>query len=245
MEATLNNSLAFPRTGKALVPKPPAATPQPGLQQLSAEALLGISPRPAGLYYLGAEFNPDNGLMPILCSSGRSPFVLATAEQDGTDSLLALAITAALTSCHLGQADPLVVTATPRVWANVIRYDRILRPAQFQQAIPYLQTHKPGNRKHGLIIIDDLVPNFEITAQDLLGLAASSRLNLLVTALPEYSAPLAHSIQSARLVIGNLSREHSRAVLGNTPPLEQYLAYGQFAIRHQSRWLVFSTITQS
>lgn len=240
----MNNLLAFPRTGKALVPKPPAATPQPGLQQLSAEALLGISPRPAGLYYLGAEFNPDNGLMPILCSA-RSPFVLATAEQDGTDSLLALAITAALTSCYLGQADPLVVTATPRVWANVIRYDRILRPAQFQQTIPYLQTHKSGNRKHGLIIIDDLVPNFEITAEDLLGLAASPRLNLLVTALPEYATSLAHSIQSAHLVIGNLRREHSKAILGNIPPLEQYLAYGQFAIRHQSRWLVFSTVTQS
>jgi len=240
----LNNTLAFPRTGKALVPKPPAATPQPGLQQLSAEALLGISPRPAGLYYLGAEFNPDNGLMPILCSPGRSPFILATAEHDGIDGLLALACTAALTSYHLGLADPLVVTACPRAWAHVIRHDRILLPVQFQQAIPYLQTHKAGNRKHGLVIIDDLTPNFDIAAEDLLGLAASPHLNLLVTTAPEYAAPLAHSIQSARLVIGNLRREHSRTILGNIPPLEQVLAYGQFAIRHQSRWLVFSTVTQ-
>ncbi len=241
----MNNSLAIPNTGKALAIRPPAIIPHPEMPQLSAEALLGISPRPTGLYYLGAEFNPDNGLLPVLCSPGRSPFILATAEQDGTNSLLALAITAALTSCHLGQADPLVVTATPRVWANVIRHDRILRPAQFQQAIPYLQKYKHGNRRHGLIIIDDLVPSFEITAEDLLGLAASPRLNLLVTALPEYAASLAHSIQSAHLVIGNLRREHSKAILGSIPPLEQYLAYGQFAIRHQSRWLVFSTVTQS
>lgn len=241
----MNNSLAFPRTGKALAPRPPATIPHPGVQQLSAEALLlGISPRPAGLYYLGAEFNPHNGLMPILCSPARNPFVLATAEYDGTDSLLALAYTAALTSCHLGQADPLVVTATPQIWTHAIRQDRILLPAQFQQAIPYLQAHKPGNRKYGLLIIDDLAPNFGITAEDLLGLAASPHLSLLVTTLPEYAASLAHSIQSARLVIGNLRREHSRAILGNIPPLDQVLCYGQFAIRHQSRWVVFSTVTQ-
>ena len=102
----MNTSLALPRTGKALATRPPATIPYPGMQQLSAEALLGISPRPAGLYYLGAEFNPGNGLMPILCSPIRSPFVLATAEHDGTDSLLALTYTAALTSFHLGLADP-------------------------------------------------------------------------------------------------------------------------------------------
>lgn len=240
----MNNSLALTRTGKALASRLPAITPHPSMQQLSAKALLEISPHPVGLYYLGAEFNPNHGLMPILCAPGRSPFVLATAERGGTDSLLALACTAALTSCHLGQADPLVVTASPRFWAHVVRQDRILLPVQFQQAIPYLQLYKSGNRKHGLIIIDDLAPSFEITAEDLLGLAASPHLNLLVTTQPEYAATLAHSIQSARLVIGNLSREHSGAVLGNTPPLEQYLAYGQFAIRHRSRWLVFSTVTQ-
>jgi hypothetical protein len=240
----MNTSLAFPRAGKSLANGQPTSIPHPALQQLTASTLLGVPPRPAGLYYLGAEFNPTHGIMPIVSVPGRSPFILATTECDGADDLLTLAYTAALTATALGQADPLVVTAEPESWKHVVRQDRILLPIQFKQAIPYLQKHRPGNRKHGLIIIDNICQEFDITAEDLLGLAVSSYISLLVTAVPEYAAPLAHSIQSARLVIGNLSRQQSRAVLGNIPPLEQQLTYGQFAVRQQSRWLVFSTITQ-
>ncbi|MCG2785142.1 MAG: hypothetical protein L6461_08565 [Anaerolineae bacterium] len=239
----MNTSLAITRNSGLLVPRQAVS---PALQQLSVEVLLKIRPARPGSYYLGAEFNQTKGLVPVMCSTARSPIVLATAEYDGADSLLPLAKTAAITASKLddNRMAVLVVTPSPESWMYSISHQNILLPVQFHQLLPRLQAWQPDGERHGLIVIEDIRQEWGITPEILLALAANPGISLFITTFPEYASSLAHSIQSARIIIGNLTRKHAACVLGSTPLLEQQLSYGQFAVRHQSRWLTFSTATQ-
>jgi hypothetical protein len=138
----------------------------------------------------------------------------------------------------------LVVTPSPESWMYTISHQNILLPVQFHQLLPRLQAWQPEGEGHGLIVIDDIRPEWGITPEILLALAVNPGISLFITTFPEYAASLAHNIQSARIVIGNLTRKHAECVLGSTPLLEQRLSSGQFAVRHQSQWLIFSTATQ-
>ncbi len=239
----MNTSLALTRNSGLLASK--QAVP-PALQQLSVEVLLKIRPARPGCYYLGAEFKQTKGLVPVMCSALRSPIVLATAEYDGANNLSLLAKTAAITANKLydNRMSVLVVTPSPESWMYFISHQNILLPVQFHQLLPRLQAWQPEGERHGLIVIEDIRPEWGITPEILLALAANPGISLFITTFPEYAASLAHNIQSARIVIGNLTRKHAECVLGSTPLLEQQFPYGQFAVRHQSRWLIFSTATQ-
>ena len=239
----MNTSLALTRNSGSLASRQAIS---PALQQLSVEVLLKIRPARPGSYYLGAEFNQANGLVPVMCYATRSPIILATAEYDGANNLSPLAKTAAITGSKLNdnRMSVLVVTPCPESWMYTISHQNILLPVQFHQLLPRLQAWQPEGERHGLIVIDDIRPEWGITPEILLALAANPGISLLITTFPEYASSLAHSIQSARIVIGNLTRKHAACVLGSTPLLEQQLSYGQFPVRHQSRWLTFSTATQ-
>ncbi|MDX9993495.1 MAG: hypothetical protein RBS68_15745 [Anaerolineales bacterium] len=235
----MNTSLAFTRNSGLSASR--QAVP-PALQQLSVGALLSIRAARPGSYYLGAELSPT-GLMPISFSIARSPIVLATADYAGPDNYLdCLVKTAAITASQLygNQTAAMAVTPQPESWGFTIVPRAVLCPEQFHQLLPQLLSGK--SRGFCLIILEDIRPEWGIAPQTLLRLAENG-FGLLLTAYPEYAAPLAHNIQSARVVIGNLTQKQEGPVLGTIPPLGGQLSCAQFAVRHKSQWLTFSTAT--
>lgn len=228
------------RTGRLAAPHPTmpqstTAAPLPSQWVHLADLLTHPSPHP-GSYLLGASD------LPILINPQRNRIVLAAASRNSA-GLLGLALTAAGTAMNLigNGMSVMAVTKRPDIWERYgIEY--FSDPGFFTSNITVTKAW-PGKKKRNLLIILDDVhdkePEWDISADMLWGLAEEPGISILATGTPVTLTPLAHSIQSARLVVGNLD-DHT--ILGAIPPLTTSLAANEFAVRHKSKWHVFSTV---
>lgn len=233
------------RTGRLAPPRPtmPQPTtaapisrpPLPSQWVHLADLLTHPSPHP-GSYLLGASD------LPILINPQRNRIVLAAASRNSA-GLLGLALTAAGTATNLtgNETSVMAVTKRPDTWERYgIEY--FSDPGFFISNIGVTKAW-PGKKKRNLLIILDDIhdkePEWNISADMLLDLAEEPGISILATGTPDTLTPLAHSIQSARLVVGNL---HDSTILGAIPPLTTRLAANEFAVRHKSKWHIFSTV---
>ncbi len=208
---------------------PPSAAKKLGIRELIKQ-----KPNP-GDYFLGAEIS-EGGLIPVVIRP-KYPIALATAEQN-PGGLLALARTAATTARESKQS--VIVTQNPQEWWD-IEPRSVLLPDQFALVA---NATKNNDVRPSLIVLDRLQPQWGIRPELILTFAAKPGVSVLITTAPEYAALLAHSIQSALIIVGNIPAHLYPKILCNIPPIPHRLAPDQFAVRNRSRWLIFSTATQ-
>ena len=91
-------------------------------------------------------------------------------------------------------------------------------------------------------------------------LASRPSVKLLITAQPADALSLQRSLPKdfekplpnnrgmalaafSKMILGHISDPQQKNALAHLTPLTTQLEYGQFALRHQSRWLIFTTAT--
>ena len=232
-----------------IVHTPPAKT-QPGL---SLQTMLSsCTTPPAGCYYIGLA---DDGL-PVL-GSHRIPVLLATS--DFGNGLLSLSQTAVATATVFNRSslNLIVVTEAPGIWQNRAR---TVHPGQVPDLRQAIQRWQPVKNQWLLIIMDRFSLRWGLSLGAIQELASMPFVNLLITAQPVDALNLLNRLPKdfekqlpnnrgvalatfSKLILGHINNPQIKNALAHLTPLTTNLEYGQFALRHQSRWLIFTTAT--
>jgi hypothetical protein len=202
-------------------------------QPVSLSSLLaGLYALPTGTYCLGAA---EDGL-PVI----RKPRIRATIAT-GIEGcgLLRLGHTAGATALRLSNQAGVSIVAdlNLRYWPTE-NDARAFEPNRINNLIKTLQTWDAGNR-HMLFILDDTAEDTWATPQVIEALTEHPAASVLVLARPEHAQSLIDALPEIFPVYGQGSQH-----LTQTAGIPADLAYGQFTIRHRSRWLAFTAVSQ-
>lgn len=187
---------------------------------------------PTGTYYMGAA---EDGL-PVI-SKPRIRVTIAIGRKGC--GLLLLGYTSAVTALRLSSQTgmSIVTDRKPRDWPTAVNA-KILQPGQLNDLIDRLNTWDAGNR-HMLFILDDTASDAWTTPQVIEALIEHPAASVLVLARPEHARSLIAALPESFPVYGQGS-QHLTQIAG----IPADLAYGQFTIRHRSRWLTFTAASQ-
>ncbi len=169
--------------------------------------------------------------LPVFARIARGPNLLAASDDPARlDNLLA----AILQTVNVTDACPVVLaTRQPRRWAN--SRARIIPPAGIGEVV---REHLQSGARHRLVLLfEGLGEGWEIDPSSLAILTRSARLHLVAAATASY-ARRCRSLFS-KILIGDVHNFSTLFDLTAPTTLTTPPAQGQFAYRHQSRWLYF------
>jgi hypothetical protein len=194
--------------------------------------LAGLYALPTGTYCLGAA---EDGLTVI--SRPRIRATIATGIEGC--GLLRLGHTVGATALRLSNQTGVSIVAdlNLRYWPTE-NDARAFEPNRINNLIKTLQTWDAGNR-HMLFILDDTASDTWATPQVIKALTEHPAASVLVLARPEHARSLIDALPEIFPVYGQGSQH-----LTQTAGIPADLAYGQFTIRHRSRWLAFTAVSQ-
>jgi hypothetical protein len=234
---------------------PTRQLPATQAQRVSISDLMGsLMP---GAYCLGKDLATDR----LVVVSPKARIVLAVAMQGS--GLSYLGYTAAATALH-NRHRLVVVTERPGAWPGAEKNVNVFVPAQFRSLAQQLAGWPAGSRRT-LVIIDDITLAWGLSPADVGSLAESLAVSTLVLARPGRKAQPDNPESPARAILNELPEAYmlkdgnseARAPflmpvygmggesLASVPVPSGPLEYGQFIMRHQSRWLRFATATKN
>lgn len=197
----------------------------------------------------------EDGL-PVL-GSYRIPIIVASSDYD--NGLISLAQTVVATATHFNRANLnlIVITENLGMWQNRARS---IVPAQASAFIQLLQNWRPMENQRLLIVFDGYSQRWGLSSRVLFDLASMPVLNLFITARPSDALELQSNLPAevdmllpdrrgmtrsafCKMILGHINDNRTKNALAHLTPLTTKLEYGQFALRHKSRWLIFTTAT--
>jgi hypothetical protein len=204
---------------------------------LTLRESLAAQTQPPNTYALGLA---ADGL-PVIANITRSPAMLATG--DHAASLQALLGTIAATAKFPGRQTSIgaiIVSRTPGHWHGINPMAAAVSPKRMGDILQY-HMRKPSAPRLP-VILDNLGAGWDIEYRSLSLLANAPQFHLVVSASPDYACRI-RSIFS-KILIGEIRDFPTLFDLTAPTTLTTSPANGQFAFRHQSRWLTFTPATQ-
>lgn len=190
------------------------------------------SHQPPNTYTLGLAADG----MPVIASIAQSPPILATS--DDTASLQALLGTIAATARFPSRQTAMgaiIVSRTPGYWQGAAA----ISPKRLGDI---LQSHLEKSSAPRLpILLDNLGAGWNMDYRSLALLARAPQFHLVVTTSPQYACRI-RSIFN-KILVGSISDFQTLYDLTAPTTLATPPINGQFAFRHQSRWLFFTPAT--
>jgi len=176
--------------------------------------------------------------LPVIARIAQGEALLAASDDNiSLQALLRTIVSTAKFSSSRMSLGAIVVSRRPRAWYGLNKLIIGVDPQSLGRVIlEYLENH-PDQKL--LVLLDNLGAGWEIEPTSLSGLIRAPQFHLFATTSPRYAT----RIQSlfSRMVIGPISDFNTLFNLTAPTTLTTPLAQGQFAIRHQSRWMTFST----
>jgi hypothetical protein len=178
--------------------------------------------------------------MPVIANISRSPAMLATS--DDATSLQALLGTIAATAkfpSRQTSIGAIIVSRTPGRWHGINPRTAAVSPKRMGNILQY-HLEKPSAPRLP-ILLDNLGAGWNIEYRSLSLLANAPQFHLVVTTTP-HNACRFRSLFS-KILVGSIADlptlfDLTAPTTITTPPIS-----GQFAFRHQSRWLFFTPAT--
>ncbi|MDX9993211.1 MAG: hypothetical protein RBS68_14315 [Anaerolineales bacterium] len=204
---------------------------------LTLKESLAAQTQPPNSYLLGLA---ADGL-PVIANITRSPAMLATS--DHAVSLQALLGTIAATAKFPGRQTSIgavIVSRTPERWHGINPMIAAVSPKRMGDILQY-HIRKPSTPRLP-ILLDNLGAGWNIEYRSLSLLANAPQFHLVVSASPDYACRI-RSIFT-KILIGEIHDFPTLFDLTAPTTLSTPLTNGQFAFRHQSRWLTFTPATQ-
>lgn len=192
--------------------------------------------QPPNTYTLGLA---ADGL-PVIANIAQSPALLATS--DDAASLQALIGTIAATArfpASQTSIDAVIVSRIPGRWQSLNPRTAAVSPKRMGDILQY-HLEKPSAPRLP-ILLDNLGAGWNIEYRSLALLARAPQFHLVVTTSPQHACHF-RSIFS-KILVGSISDFQTLYDLTAPTTLATPPINGQFAFRHQSRWLFFTPAT--
>jgi hypothetical protein len=192
---------------------------------------------PPNTYALGLA---ADGL-PVIANITRSPAMLATA--DHAASLQALLGTIAATAKFPDRQTSIgavIISRTPERWHGINPMVAAVSPKRMGDILQY-HMQKPSAPRLP-VLLDNLGAGWDIEYRSLSLLANAPQFHLIVTANP-HNACRFRSIFT-KILVGEIADFATLFDLTAPTTLTTPPTNGQFAFRHQSRWLTFTPASQ-
>jgi hypothetical protein len=178
--------------------------------------------------------------MPVIANISRSPAMLATS--DDVTSLQALLGTIAATAKFPSRQTSIgavIVSRTPERWHGIHPRIAAISPKRMGDILQYHLEKSSAPRLP--ILLDNLGAGWNIEYRSLSLLANAAQFHLVVTTSPQHACRFRSLF--GKILVGSISDfpilfDLTAPTTLTTPP-----AGGQFAFRHQSRWLFFTPAT--
>ena len=189
--------------------------------------------QPPNSYALGLA--PDG--LPVIARIATTPNLLAAS--DDIASRQNLFATIAHTINVLARVSTILVSPRTDIWDGLSPTVQLIKPARLGTA---LQRHlQAGTQNRLVVLLDNLGAGWNVEMRSLALLTQAPQFQVVATASPRQA--LGHRSLFDKIIVGQI---HDFPTLFNltapttltTPPTN-----GQFAFRHQSRWLTFTPAT--
>jgi hypothetical protein len=177
----------------------------------------------------------------VIANITRSPAMLATC--DHAASLQALLGTIAATAKFPSRQTSIgavIVSRTPERWHDINPMVAAVSPKRMGDILHYHIEKNPSQKLP--VLLDNLGAGWDIEYRSLSLLANAPQFHLVVSANP-HNACRFRSIFS-KILVGEIRDFTTLFDLTAPTTLTTPLTNGQFAFRHQSRWLTFTPVTQ-
>lgn len=194
-------------------------------------------PQPPNTYALGLA---ADGL-PVIANISRSPALLATSDDAGSLQALlgTIATTARFPGCQTS-IGAVIVSRAPERWHGIHPRTAAVSPKRMGDILQY-HIEKPSVPRLP-VLLDNLGAGWNLDERSLSLLANAPQFHLIITTSP-HNACRFRSLFS-KILVGSISDfttlfDLTAPTTLTTPPIS-----GQFAFRHQSRWLFFTPAIQ-